>query len=100
MNKKGETIAKSFVCEICDKKLSSSTNLLHHLKVIHEGIRKFQCQFCDKQFSSQFNKTSHEGKVHIYNDPQVVDPKTDSPKPKDDVQYVTHLEPVKIIPSW
>ena len=98
-NKKGETITKSFVCEICDKKLSSSTNLLHHLKVIHEGIRKFQCQFCDKQFSSRFNKTSHEGKVHIYNDPQVVVPKTDSPKPKDDVQYVTHLEPVKIIPS-
>ena len=92
-NKKGVSVENNFSCKICEKKLSSSEKLLQHVRVIHEGIRKYQCNFCDRQFSSRFNKDSHERKIHSLQ--EVVSNKCD----KDSVQYVTHLEPVKMIPS-
>ena len=92
-NKKGAKVEKNFYCKICEKKLSSSEKLFQHVKVIHEGVRKFQCNICDKQFSSRFNKDSHESRVHRLQYDVV--PKNG----KDSVQYVTHLEPVKMIPS-
>ena len=90
-NKKGAKVEKNFYCEICKKKLSEK--LFQHVKVIHEGVRKFQCNVCDKQFSSRFNKDSHERRVHRVQDDVI------SKSGKDSVQYVTHLEPVKMIPS-
>ena len=92
-NKKGAMVGKNFSCKICEKKLSSSEKLLQHVRVIHHGVRNFQCNYCDKQFSSRFNKDSHESKVH--REQEEVITKSD----KDSVQYVTHLESVKIVPS-
>ena len=86
-------VEKNFSCKICEKKLSSSEKLLQHVRVIHDGVRNFQCNYCDKQFSSRFNKDSHESKIH--REQEEVITKSD----KDSVQYVTHLESVKIVPS-
>ena len=38
-------------CPSCDKKFENNSNLKHHVKTVHEGIRdKVVCDLCGKSF--------------------------------------------------
>ena len=52
-----------FSCEICDKKFTTKTFMLSHLKIKHQGYMQ-KCEFCDKDFTSRSLMLNHVRYVH------------------------------------
>ncbi|XP_055544890.1 gastrula zinc finger protein XlCGF7.1-like [Wyeomyia smithii] len=59
-----DQLRKKFVCEICNKELSTKRNLKNHRRT-HTGERPFKCGICSKTFSSDmvlyYHKLTHTG---------------------------------------
>ena len=47
--KKSSVIVTAFVCDVCQKKFKSKSNLNVH-KRIHSGENLYNCGVCDKSF--------------------------------------------------
>ncbi|CAG9323749.1 unnamed protein product [Blepharisma stoltei] len=53
---------KKFICEICQKSLSSKQNYQNH-KSIHDGAKPFACNYCGKCYAKAAQLTLHK-RVH------------------------------------
>ena len=56
---------KDVKCEVCGKVLSSSVNLKHHIKAVHEGQRPHQCYICGKSYKWPDNLKYHMDYTHF-----------------------------------
>ena len=52
-----------YECAQCHKTYSSSSNLYHHKKSAHEGV-KYSCDQCDHQATDKSNLTRHIKRMH------------------------------------
>ena len=55
-----------FLCQICNKALSTKTNLENHIK-LHNQDREFKCEHCDKKFVSKSVLATHKITFHSEN---------------------------------
>ena len=54
-----KSFMKAFECNKCLKILSSKTNLLRHIRSVHDGVKPFQCDQCSKSFTQKSNLRRH-----------------------------------------
>lgn len=47
------------MCQKCDKRFSTASNLLKHSRNIHERLKTNQCPVCDKRFFSRESCRKH-----------------------------------------
>ncbi|XP_055852306.1 zinc finger protein 91 isoform X1 [Episyrphus balteatus] len=55
---KSETADKKFLCAFCGKEVSSSSNLVIHMRR-HTGEKPFKCEFCNKGFPRSSDLACH-----------------------------------------
>ena len=55
---------KYFKCDYCGKGFGLSTDLKRHLKSVHEGTKDQECPICYKTFSLKHHVNNHIKKVH------------------------------------
>lgn len=93
MKRKGESSDRPYICNVCNKCFSGSTdlqrhtlthsgikphkcmecgkafglkgNLKRHMLLVHTGIRPFSCEHCTRAFTTKSNLASHVRKNHI-----------------------------------
>lgn len=72
-NGSGKKSEKSTVCDICNKKFVSHSNMMRH-KAIHTDTKNFACPVCPKTFKLQNYLTKHMRKSHKdYKEPEEKD---------------------------
>lgn len=67
---KTHTGERNHACEICDRRFARKSNMLSHMKVVHEGIKpkidetKTTCRICLKVYPRQKKLRKHLFEVH------------------------------------
>ena len=56
-----------YVCDICERKYSSTKPLIRHYKQVHGINERFKCNYCDKLFKFRDKLITHESAVHSSN---------------------------------
>merc|ERR1711874_387761 len=51
-------------CELCGQKFSNKSNMLIHVRTIHEGELRFGCKFCDRSFNRNYALKRHVLLMH------------------------------------
>ena len=64
-NKEPTLYLRNFVCGHCNQYLSSSCNLLRHIRNIHNLTGKFNCLSCFVVFGCADLLESHEKQIHL-----------------------------------
>ncbi|XP_044731085.1 zinc finger protein OZF-like [Chrysoperla carnea] len=57
-------LRQKYECDICKKKLATTSSLLYHQKTVHLGKRDFNCDQCGKMFSTRTQLQGHLNTVH------------------------------------
>ena len=57
-------VAKSFRCNICDKKFSTKFELTSHSEFVHDGKKPFMCNTCDAKFWKKQALNTHVAAIH------------------------------------
>ena len=55
---KSSVIAAAFVCDVCQKKFKSKSNLNVH-KRIHSSEKPYKCDVCERKFARKGDSTRH-----------------------------------------
>ena len=58
MHTRKEHTGEKFLCEQCDFKAWTNTNIMHHKRSVHEGF-KFQCNKCDASYTNKKSLRVH-----------------------------------------
>ena len=59
-------IGTIFDCNLCDKSYNQKHGLIHHINIVHKGLKEFFCQLCADKF--YFQRVRHDDlKIHIKN---------------------------------
>ncbi len=56
------------LCEIefcrCEYRSARRSNVVYHIKTVHENIKDFLCQFCNFKSARKYNVLQHTERVH------------------------------------
>ena len=55
---------KPFVCNMCGHRFNKKSNMVKHVKMVHEKLRPWTCEECNKSFSDRRDLIAHEDSVH------------------------------------
>ena len=55
---------KPFVCNMCGHRFNKKSNMVKHVKMVHEKLRPWTCEECNKSFSDRRDLVAHEDSVH------------------------------------
>ena len=55
---------EELICKICKRKFKEKSNLVQHIKNIHENPQKFHCENCTKSFSYKSSLYKHKKKCN------------------------------------
>uniref|UniRef100_A0A1B6DME8 Zinc finger protein 865 n=1 Tax=Clastoptera arizonana TaxID=38151 RepID=A0A1B6DME8_9HEMI len=61
---------RPFTCHICGKQYRSSTDLMRHLKCVHDGIKNYQCDVCGRYFANKATRNDHR-RIHTGERPYI-----------------------------
>eukprot|EP00035_Acanthoeca_spectabilis_P009267 m.165117 g.165117 ORF g.165117 m.165117 type:complete len:440 (+) comp14666_c0_seq5:1335-2654(+) len=59
--RKRSAVKHEYICEVCDRTFSHSSNLTRH-KRVHTGVKPYKCTHCDRAFANSSNRNTHEEK--------------------------------------
>ena len=55
---------RNHICNFCGLRCIKSSDLKHHIAVVHEGLLPYECKTCGKSFSNVNARSVHVQKVH------------------------------------
>ncbi|XP_055634274.1 zinc finger protein 888-like [Toxorhynchites rutilus septentrionalis] len=55
-----EKLEREFLCEICAKSFKTKKQLVDHLAIVHEGVKRFHCDICNKSFTRNGSLAEHK----------------------------------------
>lgn len=61
---------RPFTCHVCGKQYRSSTDLMRHLRCVHDGIKNYQCDVCGRCFANKGTRNDHR-RIHTGERPYI-----------------------------